>query len=454
MKLIVVGVIHLMVAITVFAQMPVRWEEPKGYHPDVIGLGLPQLQGVVHELLYDPLPMTIGSGEGVGYPSTGHGLYNHHPHLLVADDYLIAYWTNHAIDENGAGQRLLGRLGKIHQDKSIQWLDGVFEIAPPATDVWRRAEKENVLAQEKRFISGEIKQIGGRLYVVARLRMYLGWTDDMNERFRQSNSINTARFSLMDGREKGFPYDIRWDIGPTFYQQLKIEGGEIRYVSEMFVDGAVYERLAVTGDKVMLFNPLQDLYRDVKDVSKCDEQMRRNIRAMSERRDRGRPRFNPGTRHLTVNGKHGLAHLTQYQISDGQWMAVRDNLADPGCLYVSTTDESGAYQLAVKTNLPGYALSFSGRLDDGRVWLITNSKDRRDLVLMLSQDGVVFDQTAVLVSVWKPWTQGVGKSRWGGPQYPHVVQHGNQLYVIYSIGKQQIGFTRVPIESLADGLAR
>ena len=68
--------------------------------------------------------------------------------------------------------------------------------------------------------------------------------------------------------------------------------------------------------------------------------------------------------------------------------------------------------------------------------------------LALSEDGVTFDRTWLVLHINEPWVEGFAKSARGGPQYPHVLTIGDALWVFYSIGKEQIGATRIPFSSL------
>lgn len=68
---------------------------------------------------------------------------------------------------------------------------------------------------------------------------------------------------------------------------------------------------------------------------------------------------------------------------------------------------------------------------------------------MISNDGITFDRTWLLVHIDHFWTEGFAKNPYGGgPQYPFTLQFGDAIWLFYSIGKQQIGVTRIPYGSL------
>lgn len=99
------------------------------------------------------------------------------------------------------------------------------------------------------------------------------------------------------------------------------------------------------------------------------------------------------------------------------------------------------------TNLHGEAMPAAGELPDGRVWIIGNARDRREMYLTLSDDGVTFDRSWSLLTIERQGDGGHGKG--GGPQYFQTITVGQNLWVIYSITKEMIGVTRIPLNRLA-----
>ena len=89
----------------------------------------------------------------------------------------------------------------------------------------------------------------------------------------------------------------------------------------------------------------------------------------------------------------------------------------------------------------------AGELPDGRPWIICNNRTRRDMYLTLSNDGRTFDRTWLLMhNPRKPSDDGMHKG--GGPQYFQAVTVNGNIWVVYSITKEQVGVSRIPLSLL------
>jgi hypothetical protein len=88
----------------------------------------------------------------------------------------------------------------------------------------------------------------------------------------------------------------------------------------------------------------------------------------------------------------------------------------------------------------------AGELPDGRPWIICNNQSRHDMYLTLSRDGRLFDQTWLLLHSRRS-TSDDGMFKGGGPQYFQSVTVGPNIWVVYSITKELIGVTRIPLSS-------
>jgi hypothetical protein len=160
------------------------------------------------------------------------------------------------------------------------------------------------------------------------------------------------------------------------------------------------------------------------------------------------PKYAPGTWRLTADGTSGLAHHSEFRRPDGSWVAIRDNLCNPGHYYAAEKAQyADCYPPAARTNLFGHAMPVAGELPDGRPWIVCNNQSRFDMYLTLSEDGRTFDQTWLLLHNTRGNTDG-GMHKGGGPQYFQAVTVGGNIWVVYSIGKEQVGVTRVPISAL------
>lgn len=116
----------------------------------------------------------------------------------------------------------------------------------------------------------------------------------------------------------------------------------------------------------------------------------------------------------------------------------RDNRRS-GFLYRALSKDDGrTWSTPQKTNFPDATSKISGlRLRDGRYVLISNPnpKKRDPLTLSISEDGLVFTKMLYLV---------------GGRHidYPHVIEHGDSLFIAFAGGKQSVEVLKVKIANV------
>ena len=109
----------------------------------------------------------------------------------------------------------------------------------------------------------------------------------------------------------------------------------------------------------------------------------------------------------------------------------------------------------MRTNIPDSpSKAVAGTLPNGKIYLIgnqirgkTHNNFRDPLVISLSSDGKTFDWAAALLHGTPPLRYpGHAKNR--GFQYPSAMVLGNSLWVIYSINKEDVAISRVPLLEL------
>ena len=124
-----------------------------------------------------------------------------------------------------------------------------------------------------------------------------------------------------------------------------------------------------------------------------------------------------------------------------------------GRLYATTSNDGGeSWEPPVRTKFPDSTSRFHlRRLPDGRCILINNPSgkqyDRSVLALSISDDGITYDRAYALRS--EAAKQGfTGERKVDGWQYPHSVVWNDSLFVVYSVNKEDIAVSRVPLSAL------
>jgi hypothetical protein len=114
------------------------------------------------------------------------------------------------------------------------------------------------------------------------------------------------------------------------------------------------------------------------------------------------------------------------------------------------------WSVPTRTGIPdACARSNAGKLPDGQVYLINNIipmnpgglGGRSMLALSLSNDGLIFDRVAIIRFIPPP-LRYPGLEKTIGFQYPHSVVVENNLWVIYSVNKEDVQVTKIPLEEI------
>ena len=113
------------------------------------------------------------------------------------------------------------------------------------------------------------------------------------------------------------------------------------------------------------------------------------------------------------------------------------------------------------------SLSCAVTLDDGTILLVTNPRgkgivdpklgwrDRDPLTISVSRDGLHFSATHTVREGCHKYKVKPGpRARGGSAQYPSAIVHEGFCYVMYSIGKEDIAVTRIPLAPLLAAVKR
>lgn len=334
---------------------------------------------------------SIGGRHAVLYSAPADGYkFCHHPNLIVYRQQLLCMWSNGKVGEDAPGQRIL----------VCRTQDG---------STWSKPE---VLTEAD----------GGRGICVAagfhlhenRLVAYYTVTGGKN--FHPATAL-MARTST-DG--------LRWSAPQ-------------RQASGFFIEGP----RQLTGGRLLLAGEF------VGD----DRQSRRMRFLISD---------NPGglgpwkEAHLPAIppqqlGKFGYTEPSFFRQKSGALVATLRNYS--GFLFATRSVDNGStWSVPKQTNFPDTtARTSAGNLPDGTVYLINNSKfkrlDRSLLTIALSRDGRVFDRAFVLRG--EPTKKRYpGQHKLDGWQYPHATVWKGALWVAYSVNKEDLTITRIPLRRL------
>jgi hypothetical protein len=365
-------------------------------------------------------------------------------------DWIIVTWTSHLVDENGPGQRLLARLGRLSDNGDVDWSDQVVELAAPPVAMKPRGTGTNPDYIDGPYIVGRLNIVGGKLYFKGSVRAYDGWADEARFNGDQTQPIPAEHYGLELDRAKNFKYAMRRDLNMRFIQSWDIGQGQLVPTSPVYLVVPMVESVEVTPGKHKPVVALNRVYREAEPIENAPKAIQEAYHAEPDMVFERSVNYPPGTAHLAADGHNALAHWAEYRRPDGTWVVVRDNLDHRGCYYAATkTRAEDHYPPAVRTNLFGDVDPEAGELPDGSVWLIGNDYPRVHFYITVSKDGIHFDRTWLLYKARVPIRPGLGKTGHpNGPQYPQTLLHGDKLMVFYSIGKQRIGMSVVPIDRL------
>ena len=136
---------------------------------------------------------------------------------------------------------------------------------------------------------------------------------------------------------------------------------------------------------------------------------------------------------------------------DGTWCKLYRDLGGSSCKYVSFSQDGGVTRTtATRTDFSdANSRSTAGVLPNGRVYVISNvlPHGRNPLAVSLSEDGLTFDETALIRNDALP-VRFDGRWKDTGFQYPSSTVVGDSLCVMYSVNKEDIQMTRIPLSEL------
>jgi len=386
------------------AKSPVHWGVPWPEEGKPV-YGYPILPGVETFKIYQATPLT--------------GVYSHHSQIGHFQDTFFANWSNQQWGEDGPGQRVLCSLspnGRVWRRP--------FVCFPSMGDMRKPQRSGRVLTAEAWVV------VDGKIYAVAGVNDKPGPTNKIESGYK--TTISGQKRMLSDGR-------VGWgrvarsvapngDMGPIFWlvddPPVPLEG------FPQYADAKDPQlRKVATEINLFLANPLHMPAWDF---------------------------LNHTDRPPSVDG-HPMDEPTVYRRRDGVLVRLSRDDGPPKThrLYVSLSHDGGkTWSLAEKTDIPDNpAKAVSGTLPNGETYLIGNQIPasahgvRDPLVISLSPDGRTFNWSAAIVHGTPPVRYpGLWKDL--GFQYPSAIVVGKAMWVIYSIDKEDVAVSRIPLAEL------
>ena len=379
--------------------------------------------------------------EQAGYPVLEHaqhfnvhvasvksGSYNHHPQITRINDRFIALWSNHLSGEDGPGQKVIGATSL--DGENWQSLGTLFD----SPDQVRQSFENGRFLTAAPFV-----RVRDRTFAVAILTESVGYGKiDTPITGTPPSVTKTAEFGKLILKAHG--YLIREvndpnQLGPTFWfgetKPEPINGFDSFDTFDKTPDVNVSRDIA--------FEIFQQLTHP---VTLCPWDFNRDE-----------------TESVAADGTFLCEPATVIGPEQTLVRYMRD-LNGSKKLYVKFSRDFGeSWSPATKTVIPDApSKSRVGQFSNGTKFLIGNqvidqTMYKRDpLTIGLSRDGVNFEEAYSIR--WKvprfkvPTQQKKSDGRGWGFQYPDYEIYDRNLWVIYSVNKECIDVSRVPIEEL------
>ncbi|MHC4630653.1 MAG: sialidase family protein [Planctomycetota bacterium] len=344
------------------------------------------------------------------------GTWNHHPYVTYFKGVLFANWDTHARDENASGQHGMFRRST---DAGKTW-SPVEELFPPLSENVPAAES----SQSTRF-----QTFYG--FVVVEDSLYA--------------VTDVAEWQRADAKK------IKPRIKIGLLCRAVHPDGRLGNIFWLGADppAPVPGFPAYPAGNPSLVSKIKAYFRHPAHVPQLDF---------------GRKA------HPDSDDQHGMSEpAPAWQLDDGTWVRL---YRDSGSIFARTLREEEAsknrrnyasysydhgktWTVPTLTSFPdACARSNAGKLPDGQVYVINNvlplstKKGGRSLLaISLSKDGLNFDRMAV-IRFLAPEPRYEGRSKSVGYAYPHSTVVEDNLWVIYSVNKEDIEIAHIPLSKL------
>ena len=351
-----------------------------------------------------------------GTPETG--TFNHHPHIAYFKGVFYAVWDAQARDEHGPGQHGLLRRSADH---GKTWIP-VEELFPSLDKFVPSSEAIFDGRYQARFqTSNGFAVVDDVLYAVTEV------DDHTGPSIRERKRIHVGRLcrSVNPDGTLGEIFWLRKDSPKPVKGFPSYPAGDPKLVKE------INQYFMQPGNEIQL-----------------DFTVPRPVSDDNHRLSEPVPSYRLANNTWVKLYRDGGSR-TARTFREKEESKSRRN-------YASFSFDNGKnWTIPTRTNFPdACARSNAGRLPDGQVYVINNvlplstKKGGRSLLaISLSRDGLNFDRVAVIRFV-PPLQRYKGRAKSIGYAYPHSVIVGDNLWVIYSVNKEDIEIARIPLSKL------
>lgn len=349
-------------------------------------LGLPHLSDVETYTLY--------------YATKKTGAYNHHSYITFFKGAFFTIWSNGKKDEDAPGQRVYGSRST---DGGKTWTRFTI-VFPPADHVAPASDA----GPKRRILTADgFAVVNNTLYAVAAVT------------HPGQHGMGRVARSLGPG---GF-------LGPIFW---------LRRHPPMPITG--FPAYPTEGDArfTEIANEINRYLADPMHLPTWDF-------------------WHKSTRRLALDG-HLLCEPTYaWRLPGGDLARIWRDLGGSHREYISYRLVHGRHwSYPEKTNWPdANSRSSAGNLPNGTAYVVNNPRPgnvngfsaRDPLVISLANSGVIFKRAAI-IRVSGPPRRFAGRWKNRGFQYPSSVVVGKNLWVMYSVNKEDVQVSKIPIASI------
>jgi len=360
--------------------------------------------------------------EGATYTEVYHatpetGGYSHHAKLTVHDGVFYAMWSNHPKGEDAPGQFV--RFSVSRDGKTWSAPQRLF---PPYGDI-RGFHETGPYGFAAHWVAVE-----GKLYGIMQLLDFVGFA-------------NSDRSSVQDRQDGQHGLMVRDDLGRV-----------ARSVDPSGSDTALGPILRLPGSKALMAT--EPLAKEIDPTNEAQRATAEALRAILAARI-------PAGERTAVDTKRPCEPV-YYRARDGRHVCLLRDDEYSHRMYVSVSDDGKAWPAAQPTDIPDSpSLSDAVVLGDGTVLLIGNQMapkfdnpgeinhyGRDPLMVSVSADGYRFTRAYALRCGRQAYRVPNVGGRGGGGQYPSGLVYNGRLYVLYSMGKEDIWISSVALRDL------